>query len=313
MYHDAGRGGQGARDRVALLCPLAADLHAALAARFDLIESDTIAQLPKSERQGLTRAVTMAMHGAPPAQLELLPALDTIASCGAGLDKYDPAALAARGIALHATPDVMAEDIADMAVALVYAVAREIVKGDAFVRSGRWTGRRAERSTRVAGKRAGIVGLGRIGARVAEKLSGVGMRVSYFGPREKAGVAYPYVSEIGRLAKEVDFLVLTCSGGAETRHLVNRGALESLGPDGFLINVSRGSVVDEDALLDALETGAIAGAGLDVFAKEPTPNPRFLSLANVVLQPHASTLTPDNLRDLVGEISQILSRSSNKS
>ena len=159
----------------------------------------------------------MAMHGAPPELLALLPSLNTLVSCGAGQDKYDPAALAARGIAFHPTPDVMTEDTADMAVALVYAVAREIVQGDAFVRSGRWTTRRSARSTRVSGKRAGIVGLGRIGMRVAQKLSCLGLQVSYFGPREKPGIAYPYVGEIGRLAAEVDFLVLTCSGGAATQ------------------------------------------------------------------------------------------------
>lgn len=301
------------RVQVALLCPLAADLHAALAERFELIEPDALAQLPAAERQTLTRAVTMAMRGAPPELLDLLPSLNTLVSCGAGLDKYDPAALAARGIAFHPTPDVMTEDTADMAVALVYAVAREIVQGDAFVRSGRWTTRRSARSTRVAGKRAGIVGLGRIGTRVAQKLSGLGLEVSYSGPREKPGIAYPYFGEIGRLAAAVDFLVLTCSGGEATRHLVDRAVLEQLGPDGFLINVSRGTVVEEEALLDALEARTIAGAALDVFAREPAPNPRFLALANAVLQPHSSVLTHENLRELVAEICRVMGKAPNKS
>ena len=301
------------RPRVALLCPLADDLHAALAERFDLIEPEGLARLPAAERQTLIRAVTMAMHGAPPEMLALLPSLATLVSCGAGQDKYDPAALAARGIALHATSDVMTEDTADMAVALVFAIARGIVQRDGFVRSGQWTQRRSERSTRVFGKRAGIVGLGRIGTRVAQRLLGLGLRVSYFGPREKPGVTYPYVNEIGRLAGEVDFLVLTCSGGEATRHLVDRGVLEKLGPDGFLINLSRGSVVDEEALLDALEVDAIAGAALDVFAKEPAPNARFFSLSNVVLQPHASVLTHENLRELVAEVCRTLAAKPKKS
>jgi hydroxypyruvate reductase len=305
--------GRSDRVRVALLCPLATDLHAALAERFELIEPDALAQLPAAERQILTRAVTMATRGAPPELLDLLPSLNTLVSCGAGQDKYDPAALAARGIALHPTPDVMTEDTADMAVALIYAVAREIVRGDAFVRSGRWTERRSERSTRVVGKHAGIVGLGRIGTRVAKRLSGVGLRVSYFGPREKPGIAYPYIGEITRLAAEVDFLVLTCSAGPATHHLVDRPVLEQLGPDGFLINVSRGSVVDEEALLDALEAHTIAGAALDVFAKEPAPNPRFLALSNVVLQPHSSVLTHENLRELVAEIFRFTGPAPNKS
>jgi hydroxypyruvate reductase len=301
------------RIRLALLCPLAADLHAALAERFDLIESDVFTRWPAAERQGLTRAVTMAMRGAPPALLDLLPCLGTLVSCGAGLEQFDPAALAARGITLHPTPEVMTEDTADMAVALVYAVARKIVQGDHYVRSGRWMQGRSERSTRVVGKRAGMVGLGRIGMGVARRLSGIGLHVSHCGPREKPDVAYPYVGDVRQLASEVEFLVLTCSGGTATHHLVDRGVLEKLGPNGFLINVSRGSVVDEEALLDALETGAIAGAALDVFAQEPTPNPRFLTLANVVLQPHSSVLTRENLRDLVSRVSQIVSASANKS
>ena len=218
------------RVRVALLCPLATDLHAALAEHFELIEADALAQLPATERQTLTRAVTMAMRGAPPELLDLLPSLNTLVSCGAGQDKYDPAALAARGIAFHPTPDVMTEDTADMAVAFVYAVAREIVQGDAYVRSGRWTTRRSDGSTRVVGKRAGIVGFGRIGMRVAQRLAGLGLQVSYFGPREKPGIAYPYFGEIRRLASEVDFLVLTCSGGSATSSGRSPVSSKSSGP-----------------------------------------------------------------------------------
>jgi D-3-phosphoglycerate dehydrogenase len=207
----------------------------------------------------------------------------------------------------------MTEDTADMAVALVYAVARDIVGGDAYVRSGQWKNGRRSRTTRVAGKRAGVVGLGRIGRSVADRLAGVGLTVSYHGPRAKPGVPYEYVGDLMALATAVDFLVMTCPGDESTKHIVNRDVLRALGPDGFLINVSRGSVVDEEALLEALENNVIAGAGLDVFAQEPVPNPRFLTLSNAVLQPHASVLTNDNLRELTDEVCRILGVQSNKS
>ena len=192
-------------------------------------------------------------------------------------------------------------------------VARDIVGGDAYVRSGQWKNGRRSRTTRVAGKRAGIVGLGRIGRGVADRLAGVGLKVTYHGPRAKPGVPYDYVGDIVGLAATVDFLVMTCPGDETTKHIVNRDVLRALGPDGFLINVSRGTVVDEEALLEALENGAIAGAGLDVFAQEPVPNPRFLKLSNVVLQPHTSVLTDDNLRALTDEVCRILGAAPNKS
>ncbi|KQZ00469.1 hypothetical protein ASD45_06065 [Pseudolabrys sp. Root1462] len=289
-----------------MLCALAPDLRAALADRLDLVAPDMLPQLSPDDRKAINGAVTMAMQGAPAAMLDLLPSLRTLASCGAGLEKFDAPALEARGIALHPTPHVMTEDTADMAVALVYAVARDIVAGDAYVRSGQWKNGRRSRTTRVAGQRAGIVGLGRIGRRVADRLAGVGLKVSYHGPRAKAGVPYAYVGDIAKLAADVDFLVMTCPGDDSTKHIVNRDVLRALGPQGFLINVSRGSVVDEEALLEALEARTIAGAGLDVFAQEPVPNPRFLALSNVVLQPHASVLTDDNLRELVDEVCRIL-------
>jgi len=301
------------KPRVAMLGALPPDLRAALAGRLDLIAPDQLQQLPASERGQLTGAVTMAMQGAPNALLDLLPSLTTLASCGAGLEKYDEPALKARGIALYPTPHVMTEDTADMAVALVYAVARDIVAGDAHVRSGQWKNGRRSRTTRVTGKRAGIVGLGRIGRGVADRLAGVGLNVIYHGPRAKPGVPYDYVGDIIALAKAVDFLLMTCPGDETTRHIVNRDVLRALGPDGFLINVSRGTVVDEEALLEALETGAIAGAGLDVFAQEPVPNPRFLKLSNAVLQPHASVQTHDNLRELADEVCRILGVKANKS
>lgn len=297
------------KPRVAMLGALAPDLRAGLAERLDLVAPDQLPQLPAAERGGIKGAVTMAMQGAPEALLDLLPSLTTLASCGAGLEKFDEPALKARGIALHPTPHVMTEDTADMAVALVYAVARDIVGGDAHVRSGQWKNGRRSRTTRVAGKRAGIVGLGRIGRGVADRLAGVGLDVSYHGPRAKPGVPYDYIGDIVALAAAVDFLVMTCPGDETTRHIVNRDVLRALGPSGFLINVSRGTVVDEEALLEALENKTIAGAGLDVFAQEPVPNSRFLALSNVVLQPHASVLTHDNLRELVDEVCRILGAS----
>lgn len=301
------------RPIVATLSPVAPDIRKALADDFELVPPDQVAALSEATRNSITHALTMAVGGAPDTILDLLPHLRVVASCGAGTDQFDQAALERRGIALRPTPEVMTTDTADMAVGLIYALLRGIVRNDAHVREGHWAKARAGLQTRVAGKRAGIVGLGRIGRTVADRLSGVGLSVSYTGPKEKPDAPYPYEADIARLADSVNILVLTCAGGAATRHLVGAEVLKSLGTTGFLVNVSRGSVVDEAALLNALESGAIAGAGLDVFENEPHPDPRFQALPNVVLQPHAATLTHENRADLADTLRRLLSEAGHPS
>lgn len=294
------------RPPVAMLCAVAPDMVAALSHDYELIPHGALPDLSPTRRAGITRALTMAMGGAPEALIELLPNLKRIASVGAGLDLFDEDALDRRGIALLPTPHVMTTDTADLAVALVFAVMRNVVVNDRHVRSGAWADARAGLGARVSGKRAGIVGLGRIGRAVAERLSGLGLAVSYTGRSPKPDVDWPFVADVTGLAATVDILCLTCSGGAETRGLVDAGVLRALGPTGFLINVSRGSVVDEAALLDALESGAIAGAGLDVFEGEPRIDPRFAALDTAVLSPHSAVYTRENRIDLAAELGRLL-------
>ncbi|MCA8934202.1 MAG: 2-hydroxyacid dehydrogenase, partial [Rhodospirillaceae bacterium] len=235
-----------------------------------------------------------------------LPNLAVIASIGAGLEKFDRPWLAAQGLDLRPTPDVMTEDTAEFAVGLLFALLRNIVSNDRFVRRGDWAKGRAPLGWRISGRKIGIVGLGRIGSRIAAKLAALGCEVAYTG-RSSKDVAWRFEPSLAELARSVDGLVLSCAGGEGTRGLIGAQILDLLGPQGFVVNVSRGSVIDEVALLDALERGSISGAALDVFETEPVPNPRFLGLANCILQPHASVYTQENRSDLVAELKRLLS------
>ena len=157
-------------------------------------------------------------------------------------------------------------------------------------------------STRLHGKRAGVVGLGRIGEAVARRAAGIGMEVSYTGPRSKPGLPYAFVPTVQELAERSDVLILTCPGGETTHHLVDADILSRLGPGGFLVNIARGTVVHEAALLEALEGNRIGGAGLDVFAAEPGLDPRFLPLGNVALAPHYASLTHETRAAMIGRV-----------
>ena len=274
------------------------ELHAALAARYALV-----ADAPDLAEPGrFAVAVTTSMAGADAALFDRLSGLKLLACNGAGLERIDMDAAARRGVVVRNTPDAVTEDTAEAAVALVFAVLRRTAEADRFVRAGRWGAERMAPSRRVAGKRAGIVGLGRIGALIAQRLEALGLQIAYTGPREKPGTPWPYVTDIGDLASRSDMLILSCPGGDATRHIVNTEVLRRLGRDGVLINVSRGSVVDEAALLAALHDGAIGGAGLDVFAQEPGLDPRVLAFDNVVLQPHYAAVT----RETRAEMTRVL-------
>ncbi|MEQ8335641.1 2-hydroxyacid dehydrogenase [Nisaea sp.] len=296
---------EGSRPPVALLGSIPADISTALRQQFELIDEDSLPALPDDRRKAITHGLTSAMGGVNHAMLEDLPGLDAIASVGAGMDRFDLPWLSARGIAVHPTPDVMTEDTAEFAVGLVFALLRNIVSNDGFVRRGAWSAGRAPLGYRISGRRIGIVGLGRIGSRIAGKLAALGCDIAYSGPSRKDG-PWRFELDLAELARQADVLVLSCAGGEATRGIINAAVLERLGPQGYLVNVSRGSVVDEAALIEALERGTIAGAALDVFENEPVPNPLFLELPNCILQPHASVFTRENRRDLAAALEQIL-------
>lgn len=232
--------------------------------------------------------------GAPTALIAALPALRVISSFGVGLDKIDLAAARERGIAVGYTPDVLNDCVADTAFALLLDVARRTAEADRFVRAGRWAaGQAFGLGRKVSGARLGIVGLGRIGQTIARRAGGFDMDVRYHSRRPVAGVPWPHETALRELARWADYLVIITAGGDETRHLIDDSVLDALGPRGFLINVARGSVIDEAALVRALVERRIAGAGLDVFEREPQVPAELLALDNVVLLPHIASGTEE--------------------
>lgn len=242
---------------------------------------------------GFTALATNAISGASEDLLAMLPALRVISSLGVGLDAIALETARQRGIAVGYTPGVLNDCVADTAFALLLAVARRISAGDRFVRRGEWPRGPFPLSTRVSGKRLGLVGMGRVGRVIAKRSAGFDMEVRYTKPLPLVDVSYPHMESLTALADWADFLVVAVAGGPDTEHLVNAEVLDALGPRGYLINIARGSVVDEGALVEALLSGRIAGAGLDVFANEPHVPQALLGLDNVVLLPHAASATEE--------------------
>jgi lactate dehydrogenase-like 2-hydroxyacid dehydrogenase len=191
---------------------------------------------------------------------------------------------------------VLDEDVASLAVALVLAVSRRIVACDRYVRAGRWREGFPPLAHSICRKTVGILGLGRIGKRIASKLEAFGCRIVYHGRHEQKDQAYRYYADLVSMARDSDYLIAICPGGAGTRHLVNGQVLEALGPEGTFINVSRGSVHDETALVAALKEGRLGAAGLDVFADEPNVPEALLGMDNVVLLPHQGSATIETRR-----------------
>lgn len=246
--------------------------------------------------------VTTAGYGADRALIDALPALKVISSFGVGTERLDLDAAKARSIAVGYTPGVLDDCVADLAFGLLIDVARGISASDRYVRRGGWSRGAYPLQTRVSGKKLGIVGLGRIGRVIAQRASGFEMQIRYHSRRAVDGAPWPHEPSLLELARWCDFLVVIVAGGAATRHLVSAAVLDALGPEGFLVNVARGSVVDQAALVDALVHKRIAGAGLDVFEREPEVPTALFELDNVVLLPHVASATHETrqaMADLV--------------
>ncbi|MCP4318599.1 MAG: 2-hydroxyacid dehydrogenase [Hyphomicrobiales bacterium] len=247
-----------------------------------------------AERGGLIRGIaTRGDLGADRSMMEALPELEIIAVYGVGYDAVDLDAAREGSVRVTNTPDVLTSDVADLGVAMMLAQARGMIGADKWVRSGNWAQKgHYNLQSRVHGKRAGVLGLGRIGFEVAKRLAVFDMDIAYsdVAPKDHAR-DWEFVADPIELANRSDFFFVTLAASADTRHIVTRQVVEALGPQGMLINISRASNVDEGALLDALESGALGAAALDVFDGEPDINPRFLELGNVLLQPHHASGT----------------------
>jgi lactate dehydrogenase-like 2-hydroxyacid dehydrogenase len=265
-----------------LTAAMAPSLMEALATRFQIHRAD-----PPATTRAIVGGGSVLVDQA---VLDRLPALEIVAVNGVGYDRIDLDAVRARGVRVTTTPDVLTDDVADLAIGLMLAVDRRIAFNDRAVRQGGWE---VPLGRRTSGRRIGIFGFGRIGQAIARRAEPFGREVLYTARHERADSGYRFVPDIGALAEACETLILIAPGGATTRHIVDASVLEKLGPNGVLINVARGSLVDEAALVAALAAGTIAGAGLDVFEDEPHVPDALKAMDQVVLLPHQGSATAE--------------------
>jgi len=252
----------------------------------------------KDKVRGIASFGLMPVNGA---LMDALPKLEIVANFGVGVDQINLDDARARKIIVTNTPDVLNECVADTGMALVLNTLRRFPESEKHLRAGRWVEKGPyPLTTSIGDKTMGILGLGRIGEAVAKRAIACGMKIRYHNRRKK-DVPYPYDPDPVTLAKNSDVLMVVTPGGAETKALVNARVLDALGPEGFLVNIARGSVIDEPVLLKYLKEKRIAGAGLDVFADEPRVPPEFFTLENAVLFPHVASATQET-RKAMGDL-----------
>ena len=294
-------------ERSELLMParMPAPVIAALEARFRLHrlweQDDREAFLARVGPRIRGVAVGPAFGRVDASLFDRLPALEIVAGFGVGYDYIDTAAAAERGVVVTNTPGVLDDEVADLTIGLLLATIRRIPQADRFLREGRWRERHFPLSPTLRGRRIGIVGLGHIGKAVARRLDGFGVAVAYHGRHRQPDIAYPYHDSVVALAEASDVLIVVVPGGAGTRHLIDAAVVRALGPDGVLINVSRGSVVDQAALIEALMEGRILAAGLDVYEDEPHVPEALVALDNTVLLPHIGSASVET-RAAMGQL-----------
>jgi hydroxypyruvate reductase len=275
------------------LVPLRPEVQTELAARYRLHgkgDFDKVADIVRG-------CVTNGHSGPPPEMIDRMPKLEIIASASVGYDGIPVEYARSKGIPTTNTPEVLNDDVADLAIGLMIMTARRLVASDRYVRSGRW----AEEgeyplASRASGKRVGILGMGRIGKEIGKRAEAMNNKVAYHSRRPVADVQYQYYPSLVELAKNSDFLVVIIPSTAETLKIVSKDVIEALGPTGILVNVARGAVVDEDALVEALTAGKLGGAGLDVFVNEPKVPEVLFGMDNVVLEPHVGSATNETRR-----------------
>ncbi len=266
-----------------------------------LFEADNKADFLAEHGQQIRAIATRGDLGASADLMRQLPNLEVVSVFGVGTDAVDLVHARGHSIKVTNTPDVLTDDVADIAVALLLAAARKIPQGDQLVRSGAWPSAGLPLVTKVSGKKVGIAGMGRIGIATAKRLAAFDCEISYFSRNAKTELPYRHVTSLIELAQSCEFLVVTLSGGDGTKNIINADVLSALGPDGILVNVSRGSTVDENALIKVLEEKTIKAAGLDVFWNEPNIDQRFFTLENVALHPHHASGTVET-RKAMGQL-----------
>lgn len=284
------------------LCPFTEFMENALAARFTVHRWFEIADRAgwlRDHAAAIRAVVTSGTLGMTGETMALLPALEIVAISGVGYDAVDLATARSRGVRVTNTPDVLTDDVADLTVGLIVALLRRLPPADRFAREGRWANGAFPLARKVSGRRFGIFGYGRIGAAIHERLRPMGP-VSYCATADKAN-GLPFHRSAAELAAQCDVLILASSASADTIGVIDARVLAALGPTGWLVNVARGSLIDQHALIAALDSGGIAGAALDVFADEPAIPPALAALENVVLAPHIGSATHET-RDAMAQL-----------
>ncbi|KAL8138603.1 hypothetical protein V2J09_004604 [Rumex salicifolius] len=290
---------------VLMVCPCNDYLEAELKRRFNLFQFWDFPdrkQFLSENAKSIRAVVGNAFGGADAELIDALPGLEIVSSFSVGLDKIDLGKCKERGIRVTNTPDVLTEDVADLAIGLMISVLRRIPSCDRYVRSGNWKKGDFKLTTKFTGKRVGIIGLGRIGEAIAHRAEAFDCPISYYSRTKKPESSYTYYPSVVELASNCDILVVACPLTEETRHIVNREVMNALGPKGVLINIGRGPHVDERELVAALLEGRLGGAGLDVFEHEPHVPEELFDLDNVVLLPHVGSATVETrtaMADLV--------------
>jgi lactate dehydrogenase-like 2-hydroxyacid dehydrogenase len=266
-----------------------ANAHDLIAARLDPV---SLADIERSDdlRARIGAIVTRSNYDIDAALIERLPSLKIIATSGVGFDRIPIDYARERGVVVANTPDLLNAAVAELTIGLLLAILRQLPQADRFVRAGAWSKHAFTLGSSLAGKRVGIIGMGRIGKEIARRLAPFDVELAYYG-RSKQALAHEWFAQPQELARWSDVLIAACPGGPETRHLVDAAVLDALGAQGVLVNIARGSVVDERALVDALARKAIAGAALDVFEHEPLEESPLCAFDNVVLSPHIGSAT----------------------
>lgn len=274
-----------------------------------LAESFTVHRMPEDRETFLAEhgpkieyLMSNGHGGVPAALMDRLPKLKIISNYGVGYDSIDVATAVSRGIIVTHTPNVLNDEVANTAIMLLLTTARNFLHDNAYLKAGRWaTEGEAPLSNGIAGRRVGILGLGRIGMATARKLHAFGVEVVYHQRTKLGNVDLRYYADLTEMARDVDVLICIAPGGPSTLKIVNREVMDALGPDGILINVGRGSVVDEHALIDALQQGSLGKAGLDVFANEPNVPDELVKQPNATLLPHVGSGTVET-RQAMGDL-----------